>query len=383
MSTDDRVPTTHRRAPAAADGARGTGRGRRPTPQVLARRWAVLGAAVVLVVFGVRAVVGAGPSKPAAVRAGTNAVTVATSRSSATTRALAVSLAPWHLGAAVSRAVVVPDGSDLAILGGLATGDTSTADIWRLDPRTGSDVRVATLPAAVHDAAGALVGRRAVVFGGGSYSTVAEVQAWSPGATSGVVAGSLPVPRSDLSAANLAGVTYIAGGYDGSALLPAILETSDGVQFRQVGRLVQPVRYGAMAAVDGAIWIVGGDLGTGESTSAASQTNDVQRFDPRTGVTKVVGHLPVTLGHASAVVLGGQLFVLGGRTGAMLSDRIWRVDTATGAVSVVGTLRYPRSDAGVAVSGDTAWLVGGETVGPTAPLDTVLELRLVTHARRT
>jgi hypothetical protein len=34
------------------------------------------------------------------------------------------------------------------------------------------------------------------------------------------------------------------------------------------------------------------------------------------------------------------------------------------------------SDAAAAVVGDVAWLVGGETTGPSAPVDTVLSLRL-------
>jgi len=29
------------------------------------------------------------------------------------------------------------------------------------------------------------------------------------------------------------------------------------------------------------------------------QTSDIQRFDPATGQTLVIGHLPVTLGHAA------------------------------------------------------------------------------------
>ena len=368
------------------DHGRGPSRARRRPPTgVLVRRWVALLGTAVVVAFGVRAATGGGgPAAPtragsAATRAAPTRAGTAATGAHAPAEHLAVLLAPWHLGAPVSRAVVVPYGSGLAILGGLATGDTSTSDIWTVDVANGSTTRAGSLSSAVHDAAGAFVDHRAFVFGGGSYSTVATVQAWSPRAASAVAAGSLPAPRSDLSATVLAGRAYVVGGYDGAALESSILETSDGVRFRQVGRLVQPVRYGAVVAAAGDVWVVGGDTGAGQN-SATSQTSDIQRFDPRTGRTVVVGHLPVTLGHASAVVLGGEIYVLGGRTGTALSSHMWRVNPKTGAVAAAGTLRYPRSDAGAVVLGGRAWLVGGETTGPLAPLDSVLEVRLAPDA---
>src|SRR5581483_11835695 len=108
----------------------------------------------------------------------------------------------------------------------------------------------------------------------------------------------------------------------------------------------------------GGIWVIGGQLGTAESSSIGGQTDAIQRFDPATGRTVVVGHLPEALGHASALVLSGRLFVVGGRVGATPSDRIWAVDTRTGAVRAAGVLPGPESDAGAAVIGSTGWLVG-------------------------
>ena len=297
---------------------------------------------------------------------------------STTTQHLVVTTEPWHLQAPVSRAAVVPDRSALLILGGLATGDTSTGAIWKLDPATGRVSGIGQLATPVHDTAGAMLGGTAYVFGGGSYSTVTAVQALTPNSTRAVSVSALPVGRSDHSAVTIGTRAYILGGFDGTALVPEILATANGMAFRTVGHLAQPVRYGAVAALGGSIYVVGGELGTSEGALSGGQTNDIQRFDPATGKTMVVGHLPVTLGHAAAVALDGQLYVLGGRTGASLSSRIWRVDPTNGAVSTVGTMASPRSDAGVAVIGDRAYLVGGESTGPSAPLATVLEVRLAT-----
>ena len=158
---------------------------------------------------------------------------------------------------------------------------------------------------------------------------------------------------------------------------PHILATTDGTTFTVAGTLAQPVRYPAVAAADGAVWIVGGQLATSESTKVGGQSDAIQRFDPASHKTSVVGHLPETLGHATAVSLRGQLFVVGGQAGVAPSARIWSIDTKTGAVSDAGVMPGPRSDAGAAVIDDTAWLVGGETTDPGHPLDTVVALKIL------
>jgi YVTN family beta-propeller protein len=366
-------------------------RGRRPSRAAFARRRAVAIVLVLAVVAGavltVRALVATGPrphtaspSTPAgaAARKGRAGAAAADDRVRGGGRnaaeRLVAALAPWRLPAPVSRAVVLRSGDRITVLGGLATGDVSTAAIWSLDPLSGRARRAGELSAAVHDAAGAELDGRAFVFGGGSLSTVGTVQAFSAGRAT--VVGSLPVARSDLAAAVVGRRAYVLGGFDGTSLVRDILETTDGTHFRLAGELAQPVRYPAVAAAGGAIWVVGGQLGTSESTSTGGQTTDIQRFDPATGRTAVVGHLPAGLGHASAFVLDGQLFVAGGRSGTALSARIWRIDTASGSASRAGTLPYRRSDAGVAVVGNRAWLLGGESSGPLAPLDSVVELRL-------
>ena len=345
-------------------------RGSRPAPRVLIRRWSVLTIVVVLLVLSVRALIGSHPTASPGTPAATSGIV-----SSSEPVRLATSLASWRLGAPVSRTIVVRKGAGLIILGGLATGDTSTSSIWQLNPLTGSINRAGVLADAVHDSAGVALGKSVLVFGGGSATTLAEVQSWEAGTTR--VIGSLPVPRSDLAAVVLGSHAYVLGGFDGTKLVQDILSTTDGTHFRRVSALAQPVRYPAVAAANGAVWIVGGELGTAESALSGGQTNDIQRFDPQTGVTTVIGHLPVTLGHASAVAIGGRLFVLGGRTGSSLSNRIWQINTKSGTVSNAGTLAYERSDAGVGVIGNQAWLFGGETSGPLNPLDSVVALRVV------
>jgi hypothetical protein len=84
-----------------------------------------------------------------------------------------------------------------------------------------------------------------------------------------------------------------------------------------------------------------------------------------------VAQLPASLSHASAVVLGGHVYVLGGYVdNTTLSGQILRFDPTTGASTVVGTLPAPVSDAAAVVLRGRGYLVGGQGVDR-APLATV------------
>jgi hypothetical protein len=275
------------------------------------------------------------------------------------------------LPASVSRPVVLPDASGFVVLGGLATGDTSTSDVVRVDPASGDAQLIGHLALAVHDSAGAAIGGRFFVFGGGSFSTVAVVQAFAAGSTT--EAARLPEARSDLSATTLDGTTYIVGGFNGSTMTPDILATTDGVSFRPVAELAVPVRYAAVAGLGSALWVIGGVTSTSEGGTPV-ETDAVQRIDLVSGKVTVAGHLPQAMGHATAVVLDGQIFVLGGRSGSVPSAAIWRLDPASGALALAGHLPEAVSDAGSVTVGGVSYLVGGEVTGPTAPLDTVVVL---------
>lgn len=281
--------------------------------------------------------------------------------------------AAWRLPAPVSRAAVVSDGGQLVIAGGLATGDVSTAAVWSVTPATGSGSRAGSLAVAVHDMGGAVLNGGLFVFGGGASSTVATVQRWADGRAASIA--HLPAPRSDGEVASDGTTAWIVGGFDGHAMDSDILSTRDGQSFTVAGTLVVPVRYPAVAWGAGSVWIVGGQLGTQESSKIGGQTDVVQRFDPATGKTAVIAHLPAPLGHATAWFLDGSVWVAGGQAGTTPSDQLVRVDAGTGAVAVAGALPSPRSDAGAAVVDDTAYLVGGETSDPAHPLDTVVILQ--------
>jgi hypothetical protein len=267
--------------------------------------------------------------------------------------------------------VVLPNGSGFVVLGGLATGDTSTSRIVQVDPASGHSRVAGYLAVAVHDSAGAVIHSRFFVFGGGSFNTVSLVQAWTGGSATAVAR--LPAARSDLSAATLDGTTYIVGGFDGAAMTPAILATTDGVSFRPVAQLAIPVRYAAVAGLGSSLWVVGGVTSTSEG--GTSDTDAVQKVDLASGRVTVAGRLPQPMGHATALILDSQIFVVGGRSGTVPSAAILRLDPTTGDLAPAGHLPQALSDAGSVVVDGVGYLVGGEVTGPAEPLDTVVGLR--------
>jgi len=277
-------------------------------------------------------------------------------------------LAPFTLPAPVSRPVVYPVGRGLLVVGGLNAADSTTRAILHVDLGTGSVDPAGRLTVPVHDAGGAVVDGRDLLFGGGSTAVTSAVQDVTSGPSSRVVSH-LPAPRADLVAISIGNVGYVLGGFDGARASATILRTRDGLRFTVVGNVVVPVRYPAVTVSVGSIWLFGGE-------HDGKPVTDVQRIDLRTGRGSVAGHLPRPLAHAGAFTLGGAVFVAGGRSGASGTDTVMGFDPATVTFTTAGHLPAARSDFGVAVVAGTAYLVGGENP---KPVNTIIEVRARTE----
>jgi len=107
---------------------------------------------------------------------------------------------------------------------------------------------------------------------------------------------------------------YLVGGYDGTIADGAVLATTNGRTFRTVASLPVAVRYPAVAALSGKIFVFGGQAITGPQ--AGQPTDSIQVIDPARHVASVVGRLPETLSGAAAVTLGGHIYVVGGESTA-------------------------------------------------------------------
>jgi hypothetical protein len=270
--------------------------------------------------------------------------------------AVTASVARWKLPEPLAREVVVPAGSGGAVVaGGLVHGDVSTTRTYELNLSTGSRRELPALPVPVHDAAGAVVRRHSLVLGGGNLTEQATVQRLSLSTPRWHVASTLPGARSDLVTATVGGSVFVLGGYNGTTMPAAVLRSSDGRHFRVVGRLAVAVRYPAVAVARRQVWLFGGERDN-------AMQDVVQRFDPRTGRTRVVGRLPHPLGHGAAFGVGGRVLIAGGRLGPdTTTSAMWEFDPSSDRLRRAGRLPYPLADMGVASDGHAVYLLGGET----------------------
>jgi outer membrane protein assembly factor BamB len=287
-----------------------------------------------------------------------------------------VARAAKSLTAPISGESVVGTGSGALILGGLDAAESSVSGVFQLEPASGRLREAGSLSGPLHDAAAVALDGQVLVFGGGTETSTDEVQALAaPGGTvaAGATArevGRLPTVRSDLSAVSIGGTAYVLGGYDGTETVDSVLATTDGSRFSEVAKLPAPGRYLAVAALGGRIYAFGGESASGKASDA------IQEVDPEAGTARIVGHLPAAISHASAVSLGGAVYVLGGEADGQPSDEIWRFEPGRKRPVAAGRLPQPVAGGAVATVGSRAYLIGGTGPGGAAlPTVVALEVR--------
>ena len=270
--------------------------------------------------------------------------------------AVEAGLLPWQLSTPLSREVVVPGAGThrLLLLGGLASGASSTSAVNVLDTRTGGLSPDGQLLQATHDAAAAQLGGRVFVIGGGSATPAGSIQIERGGRS--VTGGGLPSARADAGAVTIGHTAYLVGGYDGSALEAEVVATTDGRHYRPVAALRVPVRYPALAVLGPRIYVFGGLGADGRPTRA------VQVVDPQARTARVVGRLPVALSGAAAGVLGGTVYLAGGRTPRGATESIYAFQPRGASFLRAGSLRVAVANAGTVVTDGRLWIVGGEMV---------------------
>ena len=368
-----REPAQQRRPGGAGGRGRRPGQGGRAPWVPSGRLTAGVGAAVVAIVIAAIASTPGGAPREPHTQAQKAKPSVTTGRAVeanprvAVERAVETGLFPWQLQAPISREVLVPavGGQGLIVAGGLVADGSSAAGAFRLDTGTGNLSTAGSLATATHDAAATVVDGQVLVFGGGTSAPAAATQDITPSGSSRIL-GSLPRPRADGDAVTIGGTAYVVGGYDGPSLDPAVLATADGATFRTVTDLSVPVRYPAVAALGGLIYVFGGESLGGLPVAA------VQVVNPGNGTDKVIGQLPLALSGAAAGVLDGVIYIAGGVTGAtrpQAVDDVFAFAVARTSFLRAGSLPVAVANAGTAVSKGRLFLVGGETNGGTLTSD--------------
>jgi len=149
---------------------------------------------------------------------------------------------------------------------------------------------------------------------------------------------------------------YLLGGLDVSGVSSAdVYRISPATErVALVGQLAVPTHGGAAVALGKRILIFGG--------ADFAPDDLVQAFDPASGTTTVIGHMPSDRADLVAVLVGGRVILLAGFSGVAFVSEVWATRDGR-SFSVVGKLaedvRYPA----VAVVGSTIYLFGGLVAG--------------------
>ncbi len=258
-------------------------------------------------------------------------------------------VATFHLPAARSGIAATEFGSKLVVIGGLSAAQTSTATVFTIDGHDHAGA-VATLPGPVHDAAASVVSDRLLLFGGGEFEGSNRIIAVAPGHPRQI--GTLPQALSDLDSVRIGDVTYVVGGWNGTATNSAIYAVRRDGSVRAAGRFPTGKRYPAAAALDGQVVVAGGE------TTSGTPTASVWAFDPATGTVTHLPDLPAPIDHTTGASLDGSFYLFGGLQRGTLSATIlswrpgqphWRrAGRLPGAVADSGAAPF---DGGIAVAG--------------------------------
>ena len=202
----------------------------------------------------------------------------------------------------------------VGMLGGLIAGNSSNEILLGAPAHL---LAVGRLPTPTHDAAAALAGRNAYLFGGGEAVSSPAVVRVDPATGAASPAGSLGEPLSDLGATDVGNTTYLVGGYTGSRFATAVLRFRPGRAPTVVARLPTGLRYAGVTALNGKIYVAGGLTTSGEIST-------VYAVDPARRTVRRIATLPAPLAHVALAPLGSRLLLVGGG-----SSRILAIDPAT------------------------------------------------------
>lgn len=170
--------------------------------------------------------------------------------------------------------------------------------------------------------------------------------------------GTLPQPLSDLVAASIGAVAYVAGGWNGSNTNAHIYAVRANGGVRTAGSFPVGVRYPAAAALGGQLILAGGELASG------SPTRQAWAFDPVSRRVSRPPDLPFAVDHTSGAVLDGRFYLIGGLRAGVYSSAILSWAPGERHWRRAGHLPGPLADTGaVSFDGGIAVLGGRNSAG--------------------
>ena len=120
------------------------------------------------------------------------------------------------------------------------------------------------------------------------------------------------------------------------------------------GHLATPTHGGAAVAFGNRVLIFGG--------ADVAPDDLVQTFDPVTGTTTVIGHMPSARADLVAAAVSGRVILLAGFSGSSFVSDIWATPDGR-SFSVIGKVAQDERYPAIAVVGTTVFLFGGLVAG--------------------
>jgi len=235
----------------------------------------------------------------------------------------------------------------------------SRADAFAYDSKADSWLAVASLPAALSSASGAVVDETLYVIGGDAPSgPLTAVEAYKPKTDTWTTKAPMPTARYHAAAAVGDGIIYVAGGIGGPTL--PILEAYDPKTDTWTTKAPMPTaRYGAAAGViDGILYVAGG----ARTAPGVATFGVLEVYDPKTNSWSVKSSMPTPRKWVGAAVLDAMLYVVGGLPAGDLPREVATVqayDPRTDSWISKPSMPTGRFTPGTGAIDDVLYVVGG------------------------
>jgi N-acetylneuraminic acid mutarotase len=177
---------------------------------------------------------------------------------------------------------------------------------------------------------------------------------------------SLLVANSEFALAETNGKLYVMGGYPASRVSSRTVQVYDiATDSWQLGpQLPQPNNHGMAAAVDGKVYLLGGQVT--DDQEGFSAVNTVYELDPKMGAWVEKARMPTARSGGVAVAHGGKIYVAGGRVPRGHDFAVY--DPAGNQWEILPDLPSQRNHiAGAAING-RIHIVGGRLGNGLSPL---------------
>lgn len=167
----------------------------------------------------------------------------------------------------------------------------------------------------------------------------------------------LATARQEVAVAELGGLVYVIGGFDGTGTVRSTVERYDPAtdSWMTVASLPVVIHHATATAANGKLYVIGG-----WSDFFATALADVYEYDPGTDSWIAKTDMPTARGSPAAAEVGGMIYVVGGWNAGVVDD-FAAYDPVTDSWTVLTAMPMARNHLGGAGVGGKFYAVGGRT----------------------